>query len=106
MLGSAVSSRTPRDFQPNPHKGLAADPRDQPVTRRQLRLGMRMIAVGMHRALHSAMGLPNRSTSESWMLALVMPPEVRRNLMATHYVARLGVEIPETLAPGIEIELH
>ena len=39
-------------------------------------------------------------------LALVMPPEVRRNLMATRYVARLGVEIPETLAPGIEIELH
>jgi hypothetical protein len=26
MLGSAVSSSTPNDFQPNPHMGLKADP--------------------------------------------------------------------------------
>jgi hypothetical protein len=26
MLGSAVSSSTPNDFQPNPHKELGADP--------------------------------------------------------------------------------
>jgi hypothetical protein len=35
----------------------------------------------MQRALDSAIGLPRRSTSASWMLALVMPAEVRRNLM-------------------------
>ena len=66
MLGSAVSSRTPRDFHPNPHKGLAADP----VISRYAKAappGNAYIAVGMQRALHSAMGLPNRSTSESWM---------------------------------------
>jgi len=26
MLGSAVSSSTPKDFQPNSHMGLGADP--------------------------------------------------------------------------------
>jgi hypothetical protein len=26
MLGSAVSSSTPSDFQPNPHIGLSVDP--------------------------------------------------------------------------------
>src|SRR5258708_32513372 len=35
----------------------------------------------MTRALHSAMGLPSSSTSAPRMLALVMPAEVRRNLM-------------------------
>src|SRR6185312_7444998 len=33
------------------------------------------------RALESAMGLPNRSTSASSMLGLLMPEEVRRSFM-------------------------
>ena len=41
--------------------------------------GCPYIAVGMHRALHSAIGLPSRSTSASWMLAFVTPPDVRRS---------------------------
>ena len=36
-------------------------------------------AVGMHRALESAIGLPSRSTSASRMLVLVTPPDVRRS---------------------------
>src|SRR5579863_6520204 len=35
----------------------------------------------MHRALDSAIGLPSISSSAWWMLALLMPLEVSRNLM-------------------------
>jgi hypothetical protein len=38
-------------------------------------------AVGMQRALDSAIGLPRRSTSALWMLLFLMPAEVRRSLM-------------------------
>ena len=41
--------------------------------------GCPYIAVGMHRALESAIGLPSRSTSVSRMLVLVTPPDVRRS---------------------------
>lgn len=36
-------------------------------------------AVGMQRALDSAIGLPNRSTSALWMLVFLMPADVRRS---------------------------
>ncbi|AGL18015.1 hypothetical protein L083_4505 [Actinoplanes sp. N902-109] len=39
------------------------------------------MAVGMHRALHSAIGLPSSPVSASRMLAFVTPPEVSRNLI-------------------------
>ena len=35
----------------------------------------------MQRALHSAIGLPRRSTSASRMLVFVMPADVRRSFM-------------------------
>src|SRR5689334_17210100 len=38
-------------------------------------------AVGMQRALDSAIGLPSSSTSASWMLAFLMPADVSRNRM-------------------------
>src|SRR6266540_1925981 len=38
-------------------------------------------AVGIQRALESAIGLPRRSTSVSWMLGFLMPAEVRRSFM-------------------------
>jgi hypothetical protein len=38
-------------------------------------------AVGMQRALDSAIGLPKRPTSASRMLAFLMPAEVRRSLV-------------------------
>ncbi len=38
-------------------------------------------AVGMHRALDSAIGLPSRSTISSRIFAFLMPAEVSRNFM-------------------------
>ena len=38
-------------------------------------------AVGMQRALASAIGLPRRPTSASWMLAFLMPADVSSNFM-------------------------
>src|SRR5437773_45530 len=35
----------------------------------------------MHRALHSAIGLPRRSTRALWMLLFLMPADVSRNFM-------------------------
>jgi hypothetical protein len=75
MLGSAVSSSTPKDFQPSSHIGqLGSCPlmnchafSPGPTQ------GCPYIAVGMQRAVDSAIGLPSRSTSASWMLAFLMP---------------------------------
>src|SRR5690242_1844195 len=61
MLGSAVSSSTPNAFPPGPTDGCP------------------YIAVGMQRALDSLIGLPSRSISASWMLAFLMPADVRRS---------------------------
>src|SRR5947207_13895311 len=72
MLASAVSSSTPTDFQPSSVMGLG----DRPLMNRQgppgSASGAPYPAVGMHRALDSAIGLPRRSTSASWMLAFRM----------------------------------
>src|SRR5450432_1681405 len=74
MLDSAVSSRTPTDFQPKS---------PWPAMKRQAEAGVHQgwpySAVGMHRALESSIGLPSRSTSASRMLVLVTPPDVRRS---------------------------
>src|SRR5512133_1096306 len=84
MLGSAVSSSTPKDFQPSSHMGSA----DRPVMNRHAPAqAMRgpytppYIAVGMQSALDSLMGLPSRSTSASRMLAFLMPADVRRSFI-------------------------
>jgi len=81
MLGNAVSSSRPSDFQP---KSLIGDG-DFPETKRHadagVHIGCPYSAVGMHRALHAAIGLPRRSTSAPWMLAFVIPPEVRSSFM-------------------------
>src|SRR4051795_4914338 len=81
MLGNAVNSSTPKDFQPSSHIGqLGSCPlmnchafSPGPTQ------GCPYIAVGMQRALDSLIGLPSRSTSASWMLAFLMPAEVRRS---------------------------
>lgn len=47
----------------------------------------------MHPALDSAIGLPSKSSSASWMLWFLMPAEVRGNLMTplpAHIVDLLG----------------
>jgi hypothetical protein len=55
-----------------------------PAMKRQAEAGVHMgwpySAVGMHRALDSAIGLPSRPASASRMLVFVTPPDVRRSL--------------------------
>src|ERR1700722_20743340 len=81
MLGSAVSSSTPRDFQPSSHIGLE----DLPVMNRYappgLPWGCPYPAVGMQRALHSAIGLPSRPTSAFSMLGFLIPADVESSFM-------------------------
>src|SRR5438874_770143 len=50
-------------------------------------------AVGMERALDSAIGLPRSSTSASWMLGFLMPADVRRNFMPLPGVVVAGVNV-------------
>ncbi len=92
MLGSAVSSSTPRDFQPSPHMGARGSP---PVMKRHAALGPAMgcayAAVGMQRALDSAIGLPRRPMRASWMLRFLMPAEVRSNFTMTLLVRLSGI---------------
>src|SRR5919112_1796920 len=81
MLGSAVSSSTPTDFQPRSTMGLS----ELPLMNRQgpapgPTMGCPYSAVGMHRALESAIGLPRRSTKACWMLVFLTPADVRRSL--------------------------
>ncbi len=74
MVGSAVSSRRPTDFQPSSPCS---------ATKRQAEAGVHQgwpySAVGMQRAVDSSIGLPSRSTSASRMLVFVTPPDVRRS---------------------------
>src|SRR4051812_34164844 len=84
MLGSAVSSSRPTDFQPRSHMGDGL----RPATKRQAEKGVHpgcpYSAVGMQRAVESAIGLPRRSTNESWMLGFWTPPDVRRSFTPGH----------------------
>src|SRR3954470_11644909 len=90
MLGSAVSSSTPRDFHPSSHIGVVAWPVMNRHAPPGLPIGCPYPAVGMQRALDSAIGLPRRSTSASWMLVFLMPADVRRNLMLPPEVSTAG----------------
>src|SRR3954447_22511069 len=80
MLGSAVSSSTPMDFQPNSIIGQRGS---CPLMKFHAlggpAMGCPYDAVGMQRALDSLIGLSSRSTSASWMLAFLMPADVRRS---------------------------
>src|ERR1035438_2602431 len=82
MLGSAVISSTPKDFQPSSHMGQLGS---RPLMNRHawpgLSWGCPYPAVGIQRALDSAIGLPRRSTSALWILVFLMPAEVRRYFM-------------------------
>jgi hypothetical protein len=57
--------------------------------KRQAEAGVHMgwpySAVGMQRALESAIGLPSKPTSASRMLGLVTPPDVRRSRTLASY---------------------
>src|SRR5689334_15113879 len=76
MLGSAVSSSTPNDFQPSSHIGQRGS---RPAMKFHARtgpaIGCPYDAVGMQRALHSAIGLPSISSSALWMLLFLMPAD-------------------------------
>src|SRR5438046_4102474 len=56
----------------------------------------------MHRALHSTIGLPNRSTSAFSMLLFLMPADVRRSLMCTltNLLPRLHLVRNRSFPPG------
>src|SRR5262245_6999348 len=88
MLGSAVSSRTPIDFQP---RSFA------PAMKRQAEAGVHQewphSAVGMHRALDSSIGLPTRSTSAWRMLVFATPPDVSRSFMFLPEVVDVGESV-------------
>ena len=58
---------------------LSAD--EPPWPRARTTMGCPYAAVGMQRALDSAIGLPSRSTSASRMLAFLTPADVRRSFM-------------------------
>ena len=60
-------------------------------------------AVGMQRALDSAIGLPSRSTSALWMLVFLMPADVRRSFMMPLLVTAIRADgLPSsTLAPSL-----
>ena len=44
-------------------------------------MGCPYVAVGMQRALASAIGLPRRPTSAPWMPGFLMPADVRSNFI-------------------------
>src|SRR5437870_11411786 len=102
MLGSAVSSSTPKDFQPNSHRGvLGSCPAMNRHAAKGPAMGCPYAAVGMQRAPDSAIGLPSRSTSASWMLAFLMQAEVRRSLMLPPGVITAGENAPEPRQPSL-----
>src|SRR6266480_1038153 len=94
MLGNAVSSSTPMDFQPNSIIGQRGS---CPLMKFHAlggpAMGCPYEAVGMQRALDSAIGLPRSSTSASWMLGFLMPADVRRNFMPLPGVVVAGVNV-------------
>jgi len=94
---------TPNDFQPNSHKGVEAVPqiilRAMPAPP-----GMAYTAAGMQRALDSAIGLPSRSTSASWMLVFLIPAEVRRSLVIPLLFASLETLVNHALVMAYIIE--
>src|SRR5438034_6259276 len=90
MLGSAVSSSTPKDFQPSPHMGRGDWPLMKLHAPSGLTWGCPYAAVGIQRALESAIGLPSRFSSELWMLAFLIPAEVRRSFMVPPEVITAG----------------
>src|SRR5204863_8597620 len=86
MLGSAVSSSTPNDFQPSSHIGVLGSRPLMNFHAWPAPPRLAYDAVGMQRALHSAIGLPSRSSNASWMLVFLMPPEVRRSYIGRAHV--------------------
>src|SRR5687767_14999330 len=80
MLGRAVSSSTPIDFQPRSTMGFS----DSPLMNCHAfspgpTQGCPYCAVGMQSALDSAISLPSSSTKASRMLVFVTPPDVSRS---------------------------
>src|SRR5205809_8147625 len=113
MLGSAVSSSTPRDFHSNSHMGQRGS---RPLMNCHAfspgpTQGCPYIAVGMQRALDSLIGLPSRSTSASRMLAFLMPADVRRSfILPPESVLQdekaLGLTDPYAVQTGRPAETH
>src|SRR3978361_1360854 len=83
MLGNAVSSSTPSDFQPSSHIGVLGS---CPAMNFHATVGFKgcpYAAVGMQRALDSAIGLPGRPAGASWRLGFLMAAEVSSSFMTS-----------------------
>ena len=59
---------------------------------------MAYVAVGMTRALESAIGLPKSSTSALWILVFMIPAEVRRYFMLPLLVANITAFVEQVRA--------
>src|SRR3954451_18456014 len=104
IVGSAESSRSPNDFHcievKPPHGGM---PLTNPRAETGPQLGCPHCAVGMQRAVASAVGLPNRSTSARRMLVFVTPPDVSRSFKIppeSRATGWSGTQPPESSEPG------
>src|SRR5512145_3342426 len=76
ILGRAVSSSIPTDFQPSSTMGvLGSCPLMNFQAWTGLTMGCPYDAVGMQRALDSAMGLPSKLTNALRMLVFLMPAD-------------------------------
>ena len=86
MLGNAVNSNTPSDFQPNSAMPSPARPlmKSQAFSPGPTH-GCPYIAVGMHSALLSSIGLPSWSSSALRMLGFLTPADVRRSFNAASW---------------------
>ena len=86
----------------HPDRGLIVD-----RVRGHRHAGNPDLAVGIQSALHSAIGLPSSSSSASWMLAFLIPADVRRSFvepilqtMAPCRAKRSQAYRPEDRKPG------
>ena len=113
MLGSAVSSRTPKDAQPRlVIMWNGGSPATELRTEAGPSIGCPHCAVGMQSARDSEIGLPSRSTRASRMLSFVTPPDVRRSFttppeLSCDDVSRLAHYVPgPTTLPGDSVGLR
>src|SRR5689334_24160578 len=99
MVGSAVSSSTPNDFQPKSHMGDGLRPAMKRQAEAGVHIGCPYSAVGMQRAPASPIGLPRSCTSAEWMLGFVTPPDVSKSFKVPP-ISRGRVDVREDQGPS------
>jgi len=66
--------------------------------------GLACDVVGMQSALHSAIGLPRRSTSALWMLVFLMPAEVSSDFRMRLLSAPQHIEVCRRRSDGVYVK--